>query len=85
MSDLTITKEKNPAAAKFIETWRSKYQRSYDFTDVADQAIFYEGMLEMARFVATNNGGANLEVAASTEGVSGVTVAALPRSSVGAS
>ncbi len=74
MSDLTITKEKNPEVAQFIEHWRSKYQRAYDFSNPEDQATFYEGCLEMARHIATTNWRGSLAVTANTDGVSGVAV-----------
>lgn len=77
MSDTTILRTKKPAVADFIDQWRAKYQRQYDFTKTEDQADFYEGMLEMARHVATNNNGAGVQVTASTEGVSGVQVAVI--------
>lgn len=81
MNDLTVLREKNPAMAESIEAWRRKYQKTYNFADVADQATFYEGMVEMGRHVATNAGGASLEVKVSTEGVSHVEVTATPKAS----
>ena len=81
MNDLTVLREKNPAVAESIEAWLRKYQRAYKFADVADQATFYEGMVEMGRHVATNTAGASLEVKVSTEGVSSVEVSATPKSS----
>lgn len=74
MSDLTITKEKNPNSAFFIERWRAKYQRQYDFSKAEEQALFYEGSVEMARHIATTSEGANLHCAASTTGVDNVTM-----------
>lgn len=78
MSDTTILREKKPAVAEFVEQWRSKYQRQYDFSKTEDQANFYEGMLEMARHIATNNAGADLSAQVSTMGVSSVPVMVIP-------
>jgi hypothetical protein len=85
MQDLTILREKNPAMAESIEAWRRKYQRNYDFNDSADQATFYEGMLEFGRHVATNAYGANVSLSVSTQGVSGLSVSVMPKSLVDAS
>lgn len=71
-SDTTILREKKPDVADYIETWRKKYQKSYDFTKSEEQATFYEGVLEMARFIATTNTGATSVVFVNTEGVAEV-------------
>jgi len=81
MSDTTILREKHPAVAEFVEHWRAKYQRHYDFSKTEDQADFYEGMLEIARHIATNGAGANITVATSTSGVSGLNVSVSPLAS----
>lgn len=81
MKDLTILREKNPAMAESIEAYRRKYEKTYNFSDVADQATFYEAMVEMGRHVATNAAGASLELKVSTDGVSHVEVTATPKSS----
>jgi hypothetical protein len=70
MSDTTILKEKNPAVAEFVEQWRAKYQKSFNFSNTEDQADFYEGMLEIARHIATNSAGAFLQIQVSNSGVS---------------
>lgn len=78
MSDLTILRENNPASAEFVEAWRQKYQRSFDFSSTEDQAIFYEGMVELARHIATQTGAARLGVTVSTKAVSEVSVSVTP-------
>lgn len=78
MDDLTILREKNPTAAEFVEGWQKKYQGDYDFSLVEDQALFYEGMVEMARYVAKNNSGAGLKVSTSTTGVQSISVNLMP-------
>ena len=70
MSDLTVLKEKNPAVAEFVQAWEAKYQRTYDLSEVGQQADFYEGVLEMARHVAKTNSGVTLKIGVSTTGVS---------------
>jgi hypothetical protein len=79
MSDIEILKEKNPSVAEFVESWRRKYQRGYDFSRVEDQAIFYEGMLELGRHIPLHSGTASLSVHANTCGVGQVEVHAHPK------
>jgi hypothetical protein len=78
MSDTVILNNNNPAVAEFVDAWRKKYQKTYDFSDPKEQATFYEGMLEIARHVATNTATGTLAVAVGTEAVSEVRVAATP-------
>ena len=70
MSNTTILKERNPATAEFVEVWRAKYERAFDFTDESEKAIFYEGVVEMARHIATAADTATLGVILSVDGVS---------------
>lgn len=49
--DLEILKQKNPNAAVYIAHWRQRYQRVYDFSKTEDQATFFEGVQEMARYI----------------------------------
>ena len=60
MFDFSVIKNTNPAIAGFVEYWKNKYDRKYDFSKVDQQALFYEGMLELARFVAKNSENANV-------------------------
>lgn len=69
MIDLTILRERNPAAAEFVADWDKKYGRAYNFESSEDQAIFYEGVVEMARYLATNSTTGNLHVAVNSDGV----------------
>ena len=78
MSDTTILRENNPETAQFVEAWRAKYQRAYDFTDEVEQANYYEGVVEMARHIATSGGSASLSAEVSTKGVSEVRSLASP-------
>jgi hypothetical protein len=79
MSDLTILKEKNPAVAEFVEAWKKKYARDYDFSKTADQADFYEGVLEMTRHMAVNSVTGRLLVVPTTTGVGKLEVCAAPQ------
>lgn len=74
MSDLEILKQNKPDVAKLLERWRSKYERTFDFKDPAEQASFYEAVVEMARHmaVAAETGTAKLTV--SNEGVTGLII-----------
>lgn len=78
MSDTTILRQNDPATAEFIDRWRAKYRKNYDFSKTEDQADFYEGMLEMARHIATHNSGAAVLCSASTRGVDLLSVGVAP-------
>ena len=78
MSEISILKEMNPTVAGFIESWKSKYERKFDLSDVEQQAIFYEAMLELARFVAKTSDHAALSCELCTEGISQVKLLVKP-------
>ena len=69
MSDTTILKEKHPEIAEFVEAWRSKYERNFDLSDEVEKANFYEGMVEMAKHIATNADVVSLKSCISIDGV----------------
>lgn len=80
MSDITVLKERNPATAEFVIAWRQKYERTFDLTDDAEKANFYEGMIEMARHIATVADTATLGAMLSVDGVSSIRADAVPHS-----
>ena len=51
----SIIEKLNPNCSDFIESWNKRYEKEYNFEDLEQQALFYEGVLELARFVAKNN------------------------------
>lgn len=73
MIDAILT-EKNPKLAEFLDRWSNKYNRSYNFSDTSDQAIFYEGVVELARHVASETSGANMSITTNTAGVGSLQV-----------
>jgi hypothetical protein len=77
--DLTVLKEKNPAAAEFVELWRAKYERSYDLSDVKEQADFYEGVLCLTRFIAKQSNTGSLRCSPSSTGIAGLSVDVTPK------
>jgi len=79
MSDTTILRENKPDYADFIEHWRSKYHRTFNLKDPADQATFYEGILEMARHIAYASQTVSVEVAVNNNGVSALSVGSVPK------
>ena len=81
MSDTTVLRERNPETAEFVDSWRSKYERDFDLSDQAEQATFYEGIVEMARHIATAAGTVSLAAMLNTDGVSQVSANAVPPSS----
>ena len=78
MSDLELLKQNKPAVAELIEQWRAKYNKTFDLTDPAEQADFYEGLVELGRHVASVSIFATLDIKVSIDGVSGLTVTAKP-------
>lgn len=80
MDDMIVLRERNPATAEFVEVWRAKYGRSFDLTDEAEKATFYEGMVEMARHIATSSELAGLVVVPSSNGVMQIVANAMPSS-----
>lgn len=74
MSDKEILKQKNPQLAEFIEQWQAKYDKTFDLTTKEGQAIFYEGILEMARHMAIDLKSVTLKIDVCNEGVSGLNV-----------
>ncbi len=75
MSDLTILDQNNPAVAEFVESWRNMFEKSYDFSKTEDQATFYEGVMQMAKHVATTNATATLKTNVSSQAVSEIVIA----------
>lgn len=74
MIDLSVIKNLNPAQAGFLESWKNKYEKNYDFSETEQQALFYEGMLELARFVAKNNNKALLKSEICPQGFSEIKI-----------
>jgi hypothetical protein len=80
MTDTTVLEERNPATAAFVKAWRAKYERTFDFTEESEKATFYEGVVEMARHIATAADTATLGAMLSVDGVSSMRADAVPHS-----
>lgn len=78
MLDLTIVKAKNPAVAEFLESWVDMYQRQYDFSLPEEQAIFYEGVMELTKHIAKNLPSACLKISNNAMGVSELNISLSP-------
>lgn len=76
MSDLSILREKKPEVAEFVQQWQSKYQRTFNLNEPAEQANFYEAMVEMARHVANGSTRVDISLLVSNEGVNGLRLTA---------
>jgi hypothetical protein len=63
-----VLRQKNPSLADLVDRWNSRFKRSYDFTWTRDQADFYEGVLEMARHMASASSTGQLELSVSPDG-----------------
>lgn len=63
-----ILRQKNPDLANLLDRWVDKYERSYDLSSVRDQADFYEGVLEMARHMASASSTGRLNLAVGPSG-----------------
>ena len=81
MRDLEILRQKDPNLADFIEQWRSKYDgRVFDLeNNVADQADFAEGMMEMARHMANGLVSADITLDVCNDGVTGLEISGSPK------
>ncbi len=73
-----ILKQRKPDVAQFVDRWQQKYQRTFDLKDQAEQACFYEGVLELARHLAAASQSATARISLSIDGVTGLTIAAQP-------
>ena len=79
--DMTILRQKQPAIAEFIDDWKKRYEgRQFDLTNEADQADFYEAMVEMSRHMAHVGGKATLSTIVNNEGVDTLYTKVAPRS-----
>lgn len=76
--DLELLRQKSPAIAELVERWESKYARAYDLTDAAEQATFFEGVLEAARSIASASSTGRLTLNVTNDGISGLVVSAAP-------
>jgi hypothetical protein len=78
---MEILRQKNPNLAEFIDQWKSKYaNRVFDLeNNVADQADFAEGMMEMARHMASGMKSADLSLTVCNDGVAGLEVSGSPK------
>jgi predicted trehalose synthase len=74
-----LLRQTRPDVAEFVERWKKRHVGNYNFEDEAQQAEFYEGVLEIARHIAQASTNATLNVEVSTEGVSGVRITSVPK------
>jgi hypothetical protein len=74
-----ILQQKNPSLADLVQRWHSKYaNRSYDLTSARDQADFYEGVLEMARHMASASSTGQLQLNVGPNGPNGLQMLVTP-------
>lgn len=78
-ADTEIIKAKNANLGQWIEMWKKRYEKKYNFSNINDQADFYEGITEMARHLAHASNGASLSLVLNQEGVTTVYVNAAPK------
>ncbi len=75
---MEILRQKNPPLAEFLELWKSKYEGVHDFEGNEQRAKFYEGVLEIARFIAATSQSASVKLGVSTEGVDSLQIQVVP-------
>lgn len=74
-----ILQQKNPSLADLVQRWQSKYaNKSYDLTSVKEQADFYEGVLEMARHMASASKDGRLQLTVGPNGPNGLQLLVTP-------
>jgi hypothetical protein len=78
-ADVEVIKAKNPNLGQWIEQWKKRYEKRFNFSNPNDQADFYEAMLEMARHLCHSANGASLSLVLNPEGVTTVYVNSAPK------
>ena len=78
MSDMEILKQNKPEVAEVLAQWRRKYERGFDFSNSAEQANFYEAMLELGRHLASTASSASIQLGVSNLGVDRVSISVTP-------
>jgi len=73
-----ILRQRKPELAELLDRWQGKYQRTFDLKEAAEQAAFYEGVLEMARLLAVASKSATARVSLSIDGVTGLSISVQP-------
>jgi hypothetical protein len=76
---IEVIKAKNPSLGQWLEQWKKRYEKKYNFADSNDQATFYEGMTEMAKHLAHSSNGAGVSLVLNPEGVTTVYINAAPK------
>ena len=74
-----LLEQRNPDIAAFVRYWEGKYNRTIDLNNSAEQANFYEALVELARHVAVASDSVTLDLHTSVDGVSGLRVASTPK------
>lgn len=74
VDELVVLRFKNPELASYLENWKAKYERNFDFSVPAQQADFFEGITEISKHIAHCNKSANLKIVVGTEGVTTIYV-----------
>lgn len=78
MEQTQILRQKNPTLADLVDRWNSRFAKSYDFNSAKDQADFYEGVLEMARHMASASSTGRLELEVSPDGPTSLKLNVIP-------
>ena len=78
MEQTQILRQKNPTLADLVDKWNSRFAKSYDFNSTKDQADFYEGVLEMARHMASASSTGRLELEVSPDGPTSLKLNVIP-------
>ena len=67
----------SPNLAKEIEQLQ-RFERNYDFSRMADQATFYEGMQQLARFCAQHSRQGRISIGVGGTGIVSVEASVTP-------
>jgi|LakMenE18May11ns_1017448.scaffolds.fasta_scaffold9535684_2 hypothetical protein len=74
-----ILKNNKPEVAEFLHLWKNRFERSYDLSDINEQADFYEGISCLARFIAKNSKNGSLKCSPCSLGIEALSVEAEPK------
>ena len=78
MNDLEVLKQSNPELAEYLELWRSRHQKNFNFTEMEQQSEFHEAVLDMARHMAETSESGSLTLEVSNSGAAGLIIRVTP-------
>lgn len=66
--------ENDPQLAEIVEQIISRYDRSFDFSNLADQSTFAEAMHELGQHLALNKAKGQISISHGSKGINGLSI-----------